>query len=488
MIDLETLATHDFTDRKEAAIREDWIRPLLHHLGYGPGTMNQIEYEEELKLRRPVRLLGSTKFRVDYLPTVLSRGLWLIEAKAPSKASFWDEHLGQAWSYATHPEVNVPLMAIANGVRIAVYDVTRVDWENPVIDLRAMDLSARFNELFAVIGARSVARYIRTTQLERLRLSLRAELDVNVLDETVNQVQRIAVEARPIIEKNIGRVRSDQRQRDASTQVKIDNRSGLWGISQELNGPGGIRTRDVDRALEQLLVEPAARRNKAFQQLTEAARFPTRGASPVRLWGPMRALRLAVALRARHEDGCEEFADSIIRSSVRDHLLDFPLDPVTRAAHRVQRYLPVVLARLLSDPGNANLAAVEEAVRSRVDAESWIRRPVTANGLGRLNVIMRSRTLFNALELTERGSTETAAALTTVVESYPQSPLHTEIFGIEFGQHSIERDELIGMTTLFVWLYGEPNDIPQEARSAVVDNRGAPGRYGVSAADLASRF
>ena len=42
-----------------------------------------------------------------------------------------------------HPEINVPLMAIADGSRIVVYNVTQPEWDVPVVDIAASTLSSR---------------------------------------------------------------------------------------------------------------------------------------------------------------------------------------------------------------------------------------------------------------------------------------------------------------------------------------------------------
>lgn len=60
---LTYLATYYFRDRDEQAIREEWIGPFLRFLGYGPGTLNRIEYEKALKLQRPYQMIGRERGR-----------------------------------------------------------------------------------------------------------------------------------------------------------------------------------------------------------------------------------------------------------------------------------------------------------------------------------------------------------------------------------------------------------------------------------------
>ncbi|MEA2451047.1 MAG: hypothetical protein QOG63_2979, partial [Thermoleophilaceae bacterium] len=104
MTSLRDLSSYRFAGRSEQAVREEWIRPLLVHLGYGISTLNEVRYEESLALAKPFRRIGRKRVDVDYTPTVLGHGLWIIEAKAHG-AEDWDDAISQAWLYATHPEI-----------------------------------------------------------------------------------------------------------------------------------------------------------------------------------------------------------------------------------------------------------------------------------------------------------------------------------------------------------------------------------------------
>lgn len=73
---------------------------------------------------------------IDYRPTVHGVGLWIIEAKRPDEDLFSELHLGQAWSYATHPRVDVPFMVLANGIRLGVFDLGEDEWDKPILDIQ----------------------------------------------------------------------------------------------------------------------------------------------------------------------------------------------------------------------------------------------------------------------------------------------------------------------------------------------------------------
>ncbi len=482
MPSLAALAAYRFSGRNEAAIREDWIRPLLDHLGYGIDTLNEIEYEESVALRKPVRLLGSHRLRVDYLPTVLHRELWLIEAKAPTGDIDSQEHLGQAWSYATHPEIHVPLMALADGSRIVVYDVTRPEWDVPVVDIAASELVPRFGELEAVLGARKVAEFVRRQQIARLGVALRAEIDPSVLDATVREVKALADQARPHVTQNRRAIVQDQAQQDRLMLEQVNAASGMWGIAQHHNGPLGFSRADVEQATHRLLQEPENGRASAFGAFFAAARNPPDG--PIRAWWSLRALRLAVALRIREQPGCESVAEEAIRTATRDHLLDFPDDPLSRAAHHFERPLPLVLARLISDPEIVNLPAIETQARATLDEERWIRRPISAAGLARLHIAFGCRRIWAAVDWNETSIGEAAKTMQRLAETLPDPPQRLRLLPNEFDPLTLQWDDLVGYTLIFAHENGRPADIPDEAWPVVATQVDAPGKVGPSARAL----
>jgi hypothetical protein len=75
MTSLRELSRYRFEGRSEQAAREEWVRPLLVHLGYGILTLNEVRYEERLELAAPFRRIGRERVQVDYRPTVLGHGL-----------------------------------------------------------------------------------------------------------------------------------------------------------------------------------------------------------------------------------------------------------------------------------------------------------------------------------------------------------------------------------------------------------------------------
>jgi hypothetical protein len=74
MLTLQHLARYRFEGKSEQAVREEWIAPLLVHLGYGGDTLNEIRYELPLRLAQPFRRIGRRRVDVDYVPTALGQG------------------------------------------------------------------------------------------------------------------------------------------------------------------------------------------------------------------------------------------------------------------------------------------------------------------------------------------------------------------------------------------------------------------------------
>lgn len=482
MTSLQTLANYDFAGQNEQAIREEWIYPLLQQLGYGAGTLNRIKFEQPVELRDPVRQLGSSKFQVDYQPTVLSRGLWLIEAKRPSADTKNPKHLGQAWSYATHPEINVPLMAIADGSSIVVYDVTRVKWEEPVADIPARELLDRFQELVHVLGAKSVAAFVRKSLFSKLQQALEAELDLNVLNTVVDEVRAIAERARPSILENRQSVRADQRNQDQIVQDRIDRYAGLWGMAQEVNGPTGISSHHVDRAVGILTGVSANGRAAEFGRLFDAARSPS-PAGPIRAWGALRVLRLAVALVVREKDGCS-WAEPTIADSVRDHLLGFPEDPLVAAAHGFERVLSSVAVRIFSDPEIVDNASKLSLWESTADEEQQLRRPGSPEGMALGQIERSCRQIWNSVDWTLPGIRDMQGGATKLLNALPATSSPIAIFAGQNQTSMMNWDMLVAQTIFFIERHGSAADVPEEAWEVIEKFVDAPAAFGLAAAAL----
>lgn len=378
--ELDRLAAYSFEGRSEADVRGDWIEPLLRLLGYGLGTHNPVNRENSFELREPTRMLGSRRIRIDFEPTVFERRLWILEAKKPSSGDlFAADHLGQAWSYATHPEVDVPLMALCDGTRIGVFDVTAVQWDSPVLELYQHTLASRFGELQEALGARQVAESIRARQLRHLRGALEAQLDLATLDRTLIDVQHIVDEARSVVIARREQIRSDARAAtDAAAEAALVA-AGSWGEAQRLNVPLGLNWLDIQRLADSVRRKAVHARIEEFDRIEHAV--------GERAWFNVRVARMAAAVLLSQDEGCGNHCQQAAHEAVDEIASGFASDPLLAATYQLQRRLGPLGWRVASlTEGDVNRAAAMLA--ERLDLEEWLRLD-GARGLGALDQYWR---------------------------------------------------------------------------------------------------
>ena len=465
-------------------MREEWIRPLLEYLGYGIDTLNDLKYEERLALAQPLRRIGSTTIIVDYVPTVLGHGLWIIEAKAPDARDTLEEAIGQAWTYATHPEVDVPLMAIADGSRITVFDVTKLNWDDPVVDVSAGDLVTRFHELFAEMGAPKVAAKIRLRQLRHLGAAMRAELDPLRLEETVGAVRELANEARPVVIANRASVIRDQFSRDREQHTEAVLSAGIWGLAQHHNQPIPDSLGDVKLAAEYVRSLPAQLRGRELENFVDATkpRFDTKTRKelpepgPPRMFWMLRIIALGTYLELLDDPGCGNQARALASQAVRDHLFNFPDDELARAAHRLEQILPPFLLRTALATDEIDLPAAVGAIADLLSDEAKLRQRPDADRMVLQIVSLQARMVFAQIDWTVETLTSAARELEAVLPTITyrtdrgQGQAHDP-----FMQFYLETDQLI-LGTLDVVGPGRSHVLDAEMLAWVrsVADQGAP--------------
>ncbi len=366
---LTALSAYDFGGQDEQSIREQWIYPLLGLLGYGIGTSNPVDIPFKVDLPNPVRAIGHHRFEVDYRPTVHGVGMWIIEAKKPAEDLFSEQHLGQAWSYATHPKIDVPFIALANGRRICVYDITEDDWdEKPVIDIQQAELTGRFAELDAALGARRIAEFVRRRQLRHLRTALFAQLDDEALQQTLDDVQQIVEEARPVVERRRSQTRFEAFQEGMEERDRSAEEVGVWGIGFGCMSPSAPIGAEIDSCVRIIRHLPAENRATALDELAASALV----GETVRMTFALRILRLAVCLRLVDDEACGERAREVADLAAHEAAIELSDDPLAAAAHRFELVLPAYLARLFSSQADK---AIEQAsqFKAHMDVEAWLR-------------------------------------------------------------------------------------------------------------------
>jgi hypothetical protein len=373
---LEALASYDFSDQDEQSIREQWIYPLLALLGYGIGTKNPVDIPFKVDLANPVRALGHRRFEVDYRPTVHGVGMWIIEAKKPDEDLFSEQHLGQAWCYATHPKVDVPFMALANGERFCLYDITEDEWDTPLLDIRQAELPSRFAELDSVLGARRVAEFVRRRQLRHLRTALLAQLDDTALDQTLRDVEVIVAEARPAVERNRQDVYLEAVRERIDEQDSTAREIGVWGMAFACMSPNSPTTGDLMTCADMIRDAPANERVGVLEKMRSVAMV----GETVRMTVALRLLRLGTAVRLVDDDVCGDRARALAEEVAVEAATELADDPLGAAAHRFELVLPAFVCRAaMADVDEALTAAAR--LRDHTDPETWLRGDAK-HGLG----------------------------------------------------------------------------------------------------------
>lgn len=466
--------------KNEQAVREEWIFPLLLHLGYGPTTLNQIKYGAQLKLRDPVRMLGSRRLEVDYLPTVLGHGLWLIEAKAPDTVDP-ATHLAQAWSYATHPEVNVPLMVLADGAHLAVHDLTAVDWDKPALDISVTDLENRFSEVLNLLGARTVARSVRRNVFHYLQLSLDSELELSTLGDTTRRVAEIVQLARQQILENRRRIAAYADAEHTAAYEDILRVRGVGGLAQQMNVPFGWTETDVDSGVKALTLRPTTPELNALWLAVSDNDGNQRAA-----WG-LRTFRLSVALRGRAIDGCAETAIERSAAAVREHLLGFPEDPLAAAAHRLELPLFVFALRMVTQKDSVLRIRAQQQLRE-LDAEVAIRLGPASHvhGWALSTALLICRQFLATTPWSVPRLEERATALRRLLGALPydQEFMSQYVTGLDLGDDWDQNDPLIDYTLLSLAKYAPDFDLSPEERAKVEEHAGRDNSVGDAARQI----
>ena len=448
MIDLQTLARYRFEGKSEQAVREEWIAPLLVHLGYAGETLNTVLYNESFGLAKPFRRIGRKRIEVDYRPTVLGHGLWIIEAKAHGSED-WDDAISQAWFYATHPEIDVPFMVICDGSRIAVYDTHKPDWDEPVVDIPTPQLADRFQELAAVIGAAHVTRAVRERRLRHLGDAMRAELHPARLNEYVQEVQRLARDAMKDVRDNEIAIIRDQLKKEDEGRRELVRAAGLFTVGVFMNQPFALSLESARLGVEYLRGLEPAKRTPELGRLMDAAvhRGGPNGSEHPRPFWMLRITTLEIYLSLLDDDGCGPSALELAKQAIRDHLLDFADDPISRAAHRLERVLPVFVLRSLLTPQGLDLATVARDVQQNWGDEARLRARLDKDRLLVDLTTRMSLAAWNSIRWDEKSLNSVAQALELLIPSLdyrqdgPRGPA-----GDPFLDSVLRIDDLVSIT------------------------------------------
>lgn len=478
---LVELARYDFRGKTEQDVREEWITPLLVRLGYGPSTLHQVRRSETVRLRVPLRMLGSKRYQLDYRPTVHGHGLWIIEAKAPEGVDP-QLHLAQAWTYATHPDVNVPLFVLADGRRLSVHDVNSTKWDEPILEVQAAELPLRFDELLAVLSPRAVARVARRRLVDHLERVLRSEIDYDALDAAVKEVRGAADRARVAVSTNRQTIvqRAARQRETQDEQILMSAR--LWGLAQELNIPIGWSRNDVERAIRVLAVTPETV-GRDLEQMFAAVRG---SAGEDRAFWGLRTYRLAAAGAAqRRFESLPE--PGWVRPAIRDYLLGFPDDATSAAAHRLELPLFVWAVRRLTQPRDSARSRFHEWLTGLGEEVRLSLGPFTHPHSMVLNAALLTCRMFwaNIKPWDEVTLLRARDDVVDELDSIEYDPTFLrEYVGLSLAEHWEAEDPLVDYTIIAAAEWHEGIRLSAEEAAVVHARVGGPGSVGAAAQRL----
>lgn len=150
----------------EADVREEFLAPLLTHLGYQKGTENNIL--RELSLTYPRTAYGTRK-RTD--PPVRSapdyicevgfpsgrKVRWVLEAKSPSEP-LDEKVVEQAFTYANHQQVCAVYFCLSNGREFRVYQTSSGTTSPPLFAAEYSELAENITALENLLGPAAIQR------------------------------------------------------------------------------------------------------------------------------------------------------------------------------------------------------------------------------------------------------------------------------------------------------------------------------------------
>ena len=149
--DFRLLDTPEFL---EDSVREELIAPFLKALGYSASPPYKIIRSKNLE--HPYVYFGTVKKSITIIPDYLleqdGQYKWILDAKAPNENIDTGKNVEQAYSYAIHRDVRVPLYGLCNGRKLVVFSVLH---EKPIIDISLQDITANWSKILTILGCKS---------------------------------------------------------------------------------------------------------------------------------------------------------------------------------------------------------------------------------------------------------------------------------------------------------------------------------------------
>lgn len=149
--DFEILDDPEF---REDSVREELVVPLLRELGYSASPPHKIIRSK--RLEHPFAYIGSIPKKICIIPDYLlqrdEQNAWIMDAKGPSEDIESGKNVEQAYSYAIHKDIRVPLYALCNGRNLAVYHISH--WP-AIFNVPLSVIDHHWGDLLALLGTRA---------------------------------------------------------------------------------------------------------------------------------------------------------------------------------------------------------------------------------------------------------------------------------------------------------------------------------------------
>ena len=141
-------------DFREDSVREELIVPLLRALGYTASPPYRIIRSRPLE--HPFVYFGTVRKGITIIPDYLmerdGQYAWILDAKAPDENIDTGKNVEQAYSYAMHRDIRVPLYALCNGHKLMVFHVS---YGEPIIDVELRGIQSEWGKLLTLLGSRA---------------------------------------------------------------------------------------------------------------------------------------------------------------------------------------------------------------------------------------------------------------------------------------------------------------------------------------------
>jgi hypothetical protein len=139
---------------REDSVREELVVPLLAALGYSASPPHRII--RSLRLQHPYVYIGTVQKPISIIPDYLLQrdgtNTWILDAKSPNENIDTGKNVEQAFSYAIHKDVRVPVYALCNGHKLTVFQVSEY---SPIFDVELREIHRAWPVILDFLGTQA---------------------------------------------------------------------------------------------------------------------------------------------------------------------------------------------------------------------------------------------------------------------------------------------------------------------------------------------